>query len=131
LLREREFLLELFHAALAAADPMKRVPPFLPPPPKGRTVVVGAGKAAAAMAAAVETHWGEGLEGLVITRYGHGVPCRSIEIVEAAHPVPDAAGQRAAARMADLVTGLAPDDFVLCLISGGGSALLAAPAPGL
>jgi hydroxypyruvate reductase len=125
------FLRRLFDAAVAAADPKLCLPAHLPPRPSGRIIVVGAGKASAAMAAAVETHWGEGLEGLVITRYGHGVPCRSIEIVEAAHPVPDAAGQRAAARMADLVTGLAPDDFVLCLISGGGSALLAAPAPGL
>jgi len=125
------FLRRLFDAAVAAADPKLCLPAHLPPRPPGRIIVVGAGKASAAMAAAVETHWGEGLEGLVITRYGHGVPCRSIEIVEAAHPVPDAAGQRAAARMADLVTGLAPDDFVLCLISGGGSALLAAPAPGL
>ena len=83
------------------------------------------------MAAAVEAQWSEGLEGLIITRYGHGVPCQSIEIVEAAHPVPDAAGQQAATRIASMVEGLTSDDFVLCLISGGGSALLAAPAPGL
>jgi len=107
------------------------VPPHLPPRPRGRIIVVGAGKASAAMAAAVEAHWGQGLEGLVITRYGHGVACKSIEIVEAAHPVPDAAGQQAAARIARLVEGLTADDLVLCLISGGGSALLAAPAPGL
>ncbi len=126
-----DFLRSLFDRAVAAADPKLCVPRHLPPRPRGRIVVVGAGKASAAMAAAVEARWGEGLEGLVITRYGHGVACRSIEIVEASHPVPDAAGQEAAARMAELVTGLTPDDFVLCLISGGGSALLAAPAAGL
>ncbi len=126
-----EFLKSLFAAAVAAADPNLCVPRHLPPRPKGRIIVVGAGKASAAMAAAVEAEWGDGLEGLVITRYGHGVPCASIEIVEASHPVPDAAGQQAAARMAQLVSGLTPDDFVLCLISGGGSALMAAPAAGL
>jgi len=125
------FLRQLFDAAVAAADPKLCVPPHLPPRPGGRIIVVGAGKASAAMAAAVEAHWGEELEGLIITRYGHGVPCKSIEIVEAAHPVPDAAGQKAAARIAGMVEGLTPDDFVLCLISGGGSALLAAPSPGL
>jgi hydroxypyruvate reductase len=125
------FLTRLFEAAVTAADPKLCLPGHLPLRPQGRIIVVGAGKASAAMAAAVEAHWGEGLEGLVITRYGHGVPCRSIEIVEAAHPVPDAAGQAAAARMGELVSGLTTDDFVLCLISGGGSALLAAPAPGL
>jgi len=125
------FLRQLFDAAVAAANPKLCLPPHLPPRPKGRIIVVGAGKASAAMAAAVEAHWGEGLEGLVITRYGHGMPTKAIEIVEAAHPVPDAAGQKAAARIAGLVEGLTPDDFVLCLISGGGSALLAAPAPGL
>ena len=121
----------LFNAAIAAADPAVRVPQHLPPPPKGRTIVVGAGKASAAMAAAVEAHWPQALEGLVVTRYGHGVPCRRIEIVEAAHPVPDRAGSEAAARIAEMVRGLSEDDLVLCLISGGGSALLAAPADGL
>jgi hydroxypyruvate reductase len=121
----------LFKAAIAAADPAVRVPPFLPAPPKGRTIVVGAGKASAAMAQAVEQHWRGSLSGLVITRYGHGVPCRNIEIVEASHPVPDANGRDAAVRMGKLVTGLSADDLVLCLISGGGSALLAAPAAGL
>ncbi len=125
------FLRQLFDAAVAAADPTRCVPRHLPPRPQGRIIVVGAGKASAAMAAAVEEHWGEELEGLVITRYGHGVACRSIEIVEAAHPVPDAAGQAAALRIAELVSGLTADDFVLCLISGGGSSLLAAPAAGL
>jgi glycerate 2-kinase len=121
----------MLKAALAAADPMTCVPPHLPARPEGRTVVVGAGKASAAMAKAVEAHWEGPLEGLVITRYGHGVACERIEIVEAAHPVPDEAGRQAAARMPALVSGLTPDDLVLCLISGGGSALLAAPAPGL
>lgn len=124
-------LKNLFSAAIAAADPALRVPPYLPKPPKGRTIVVGAGKASAAMALAVEDHWKTELSGLVITRYGHGAPCRKIEIVEASHPVPDANGRDAALRMGELVKGLTPDDLVLCLISGGGSALLAAPAPGL
>jgi hydroxypyruvate reductase len=121
----------MLDAALAAADPARCVPPHLPKPPQGRTIVVGAGKAAAAMAAAVEAHWPGPLEGLVVTRYGHGVRCRRIEVVEAAHPVPDAAGRAGAARMLELVRGLTPDDLVLCLMSGGASALLALPAPGL
>jgi glycerate 2-kinase len=127
----REFLRSLFDAALAAADPARCVAPHLPSPPKGRTIVVGAGKAAAKMARAVEDHWPGSLSGLVVTRYGHGVPCDRIEVVEAAHPIPDAAGQRAAARILEMVQGLSADDLVLCLISGGGSALLALPAPGL
>ena len=122
-------LKSLFSAAIAAADPHLRVPPYLPAPPRGRTIVVGAGKASAAMALAAEQHWKGPLSGLVITRYGHGAPCKSIEIVEAAHPVPDANGRDAALRMAKLVKGLSEDDLVLCLISGGGSALLAAPLP--
>ena len=124
-------LRQMFSAAIAAADPARRAPAFLPAKPKGKTVVIGAGKASAPMALAVEAHWDGPLEGLVVTRYGHGAPCRRIEIVEASHPVPDAAGQQAAARIAERVKGLSPDDLVLCLISGGGSALLAAPAPGL
>src|SRR5215468_1432505 len=127
----RALLHALFDAALAAADPACCVPPHLPAPPKGRTIVVGAGKAAAKMARAVEDHWQGPLEGLVVTRYGHGVPCRRIEVVEAAHPVPDAAGQQAAARILRSVQGLSADELVLCLISGGGSALLALPATGL
>ncbi len=127
----RELLLSVFQAALAAADPALCVPPHLPAAPNGRTVVVGAGKASAAMARAVEDHWQGALSGLVITRYGHAVPCSRIEIVEAAHPVPDDAGRQAAARIADMVRGLSADDLVLCLISGGGSALLSLPAPGL
>ncbi len=126
-----EFLRELFKAALAAADPALAVPNNLPPPPSGRTIVVGAGKAAAAMARAVEDNWSGPLTGLVVTRYGHAVECRHIEVVEAAHPVPDLAGRKAAARILETVQGLNADDLVLCLISGGGSALLALPAPGL
>ncbi|MFQ6017129.1 MAG: glycerate kinase [Kiloniellaceae bacterium] len=121
----------LFEAALGAADPRQVVPRHLPPPPIGRTIVIGAGKAAAAMARAVEEHWTGPLEGLVVTRYGHGLACTQIEVVEAAHPVPDAAGRRAARRILEMVQGLDDDDLVLCLISGGGSALLALPAPGL
>ncbi|MBM3519065.1 MAG: glycerate kinase, partial [Alphaproteobacteria bacterium] len=101
------------------------------PPPSGRTVVVGAGKAAAAMAAVVEARYPAALSGLVVTRYGHRVPTERIEVIEAAHPVPDMAGQEAAERMLGLVQGLTPDDLVLCLLSGGGSALLALPAPGI
>lgn len=121
----------IFAAALTAADPARCVAPFLPDRGGGRVVVVGAGKAAAAMARAVEEHWSGPVDGLVVTRYGHGVACRSIEVVEAAHPVPDAAGVAAAGRILRQVAGLGPDDLVLALISGGGSALLAAPAPGV
>lgn len=121
----RGVLHRLFDAALAAADPARCLVPHLPPPPAGRTIVVGAGKAAAAMAKAVEEAWPGPLDGLVVTRYGHALPCRRIEVVEAAHPVPDEAGQRAARRILDLVQGLTADDLALCLISGGGSALLA------
>jgi glycerate 2-kinase len=130
-LNHRQFLQSLFDAAVSAADPARCVPPSLPPPPRGRTIVIGAGKASAAMAAAVEQHMPGPLSGLVITRYGHGLPCRRIEVIEAAHPVPDEQGRAAARRIAAMVEGLNPDDLVLCLISGGGSALLAAPAAGL
>lgn len=128
---EAALLRSLFDAAVAAALPDRIVPPHLPPPPKGRTIVLGAGKASAAMAQAVEAHWPGPLEGLVVTRYGHAVPCERIEIVEAAHPVPDAAGRKAAERILKLAQEAGPEDLVLCLISGGGSALLALPAPGL
>ncbi len=127
----RAFLRSLFDAAVAAAQPAACVPPHLPPPPKGRTVVVGAGKASAAMARAVEENWAGDLSGLVVTRYGHAVPCQRIEIVEAAHPVPDAAGLRAAERIMATVGGLGADDLVICLISGGGSALLSLPVAGI
>ena len=127
----RAFLTSLFQAAIDAASPAKRIAQFLPAPPKGRTIVVGAGKAAASMAVAVEAAWAGPIEGLVVTRYGHGAPTKHIEVVEASHPVPDAAGEAAALRILKRVGGLTADDLVLCLISGGGSALLAAPAPGL
>ncbi|HSE78400.1 MAG TPA: glycerate kinase [Alphaproteobacteria bacterium] len=127
----RETLRTLFTAAIAAADPAKALPPHLPSPPQGRTVVVGAGKAAATMARAVEDHYQGPLSGLVVTRYGHRVPTRRIEVVEASHPVPDEAGRQGAERILDLVSGLGADDLVLCLISGGGSALLTCPARGI
>ena len=131
----RKLLRSLFDAAVEAAQPAVCLPSHLPPPPDpssgGRTLVIGAGKASAAMAKAVEDHWPGPLSGLVITRYGHAVPCDRVEIVEAAHPVPDEAGRAAAARILDLVQGLTADDLVLCLISGGGSALLSLPAPGV
>ena len=127
----RKILSQLFDAAIAAADPALCVPPYLPPDDGGRLIVIGAGKASAAMARAVEQHWSGPLEGLVVTRYGHAVPCERIEIVEAAHPVPDAAGEAAAQRMLEKLRGLEAKDRVLALISGGGSALLAAPAEGI
>ncbi len=123
----RAVLKRMFSAAVDAAAPAHCVRPYLPLPPKGHTVVVGAGKAAAAMAAAVEAHWRGPLEGLVVTRYGHGAPTKSIKVVEASHPVPDEAGPAAARAILDLVGGLSADDLVLALISGGGSALLALP----
>ena len=127
----REILRRLFDAAIAAADPALCVPPHLPPDDGGRLIVIGAGKASAAMARAVEEHWSGPLDGLVVTRYGHGVRCDRIEVVEAAHPVPDAAGEAAAARILAMISGLTATDRVLALISGGGSALLAAPAVGV
>ena len=127
----RALLRALFDTAVAAVDPAHCVPPALPEPPAGRTVVVGAGKAAAAMARAVEDHWSGPLSGLVVTRYGHAVTTRAIEVVEAAHPVPDAAGRAAAERILGAVRDLGADDLALCLISGGGSALLALPAEGV
>lgn len=127
----RALLRRLFDAAVNAAQPNHCLPPHLPEPPKGRLVVIGAGKASAAMARAVESHWPGPLSGLVVTRYGYAVPCDRIEIVEAAHPVPDAAGLDAARRVMETVRGLTADDTVLCLMSGGGSALLALPLDGV
>jgi hydroxypyruvate reductase len=128
----RELLLDLYSAAIGAVHPRNLVQDYLPPPPaNGRTLVIGAGKGAAAMAEAVEKHWQGPLSGLVVTRYGHGAETRQIEVVEASHPVPDDAGQKAAARILDMVQGLSENDLVLCLISGGGSALLALPAEGI
>jgi glycerate 2-kinase len=127
----RELLGRMFRAAVDAAQPARRIPLYLPEPPKGRTVVIGAGKASAAMAQALERHWPGPLTGLVVTRYGYAVPCERITIVEAAHPVPDAAGLDAARRMLETVRGLGPDDLVICLVSGGGSALLPLPGEGV
>jgi len=127
----RTLLRRMFDAAIAAAQPALCVPPHLPPPPKGRLIVLGAGKASAAMARAVEGAWPGPLEGLVVTRYGYAVACQRIEIVEAAHPTPDAAGLAAARRILALAEAAGPDDAVLCLISGGGSALLPLPLDGL
>jgi len=125
-------LTSLFQVAVQAASAEWVLPPYLPaPPPTGHTVVVGAGKAAAAMARAVEDHWPGQISGLVITRRGHAVPTRTIEVVEAGHPRPDRTGMLAAGRLLKLVNGLGADDLVLCLISGGGSSLLTRPAPGL
>ena len=128
---ERDILTALFEAALAAALPDGKFAPRLPEPPRGRTIVLGAGKASARMARAFEDEWGRPCEGLVVTRYGHACPTRHIEVVEAAHPVPDAAGLAAARRILALAGSAGPDDLVVCLISGGASALLALPAEGL
>lgn len=127
----RALLERMFRAAVDAASPAACLPPLLPPPPRGRLVVIGAGKAAAAMAATVEANFPGPLSGLVVTRYGHRVPTSRIEVVEAAHPVPDAAGVAAARRIRRLLRGLREDDLVLALISGGGSALLVEPAAGV
>ncbi len=130
----RALLGRLFRAAVAAADPAVCLPPHLPEAPAlpgGRTMVLGAGKAAASMARAVEDNWTGAVTGLVVTRYGHAVPTQSIEVVQAAHPVPDTAGEAAAARILALASDLGPDDLLLVLISGGGSSLLSLPAPGL
>jgi hydroxypyruvate reductase len=127
----RALLVKMFKAAIESAQPEHCIPPHLPEPGLGRTIVIGAGKASAAMARALEQHWPGPLTGLVVTRYGYAVPCERIEIVEAAHPVPDDAGLRAARRMMELVRGLSADDTVICLISGGGSSLLPLPLDGI
>ena len=127
----RALLIKMFEAAIESAQPGHCVPTHLPEPGKGRTIVIGAGKASSAMAQALENNWDGPLSGLVVTRYGYAVPCRRIEIVEAAHPVPDQAGLHAAQRMMELVRGLSADDTVICLISGGGSALLPLPLDGI
>lgn len=128
---QRALLRAMFDAAVASAQPARCLAPHLPQPPKGRTIVIGAGKASAAMAQALEAHWTAPLEGLVITRYGYAVPCEHVEIVEAAHPVPDEAGLHATARIRELVSGLTADDLVIALISGGGSSLMVAPGEGI
>jgi len=133
-MKEQELLKSMFAAAVNAAQAEKAIPENLPPVPAGRTVVIGAGKASAEMARVFESHWlgpKNKLSGLVVTRYDYAVDCNTIEIVEAAHPVPDAAGEKAAMRILQSVSDLSADDLVVCLISGGGSALLSMPAPGL
>lgn len=127
----RSLLRRMFDAAVESAQAAHALPPHLPEAPRGRTLVVGAGKASAAMAHALEEHWSAPLEGLVVTRYGHAIACRRIEVLQAAHPVPDAAGVDAARRILGSVRGLTVDDLVIALVSGGGSALLALPAPGV
>jgi len=146
----QKFLTGLFHVAVTAADPKKVLPGFLDKILKdqsannqstnksnGKVIVIGAGKAAAAMAVTLENHWEENfvkeshLSGLVVTAYGHGVPCHQIEVIEAAHPVPDRNSEIAAQRILNLVSGLYENDLVICLLSGGGSSLLALPAPGI
>jgi hydroxypyruvate reductase len=127
----KAFLTSIFEAAVAAADPGKTIRDHLPPRPAGRTIVIGAGKGSAQMAAAFEKAWDGPIDGLVVTRYGYASPCERIEIIEAAHPVPDEAGLSASRRLLEKVSGLTEDDLVVALISGGGSALLPSPAPGL
>ncbi|MER9050769.1 glycerate kinase [Mesorhizobium sp. M0923] len=131
ILDPKSFLISIFNAAVAAADPQRTIKNHLPARPKGRTIVIGAGKGSAQMAAAFEKVWDRPIEGLVVTRYGYGAACRRIEIIEAAHPVPDAAGLEASRRLLEKVQGLTADDLVVALISGGGSALLPSPAEGL
>lgn len=129
--RHLNLLREMFNAAIEAAQPALCVPPHLPPPPSGRTIVIGAGKAAAAMARAVEMNWSGELSGLALTRQGYTLPCERIEIVAASHPIPDAIGMRTAERMLDMVHGLTENDLVICLFSGGGSALMPLPISGI
>ncbi|MHA6299843.1 glycerate kinase type-2 family protein [Devosia sp. CAU 1758] len=128
---DRSLLKSLFHQAVAQAQPALAVERYLPVAPGGRTIVIGAGKASAQMARAFEKAWPGEISGLVVTRYGYAEPCERIEIIEASHPVPDEAGLKATARLMEMVSGLTADDLVVALISGGGSSLLPAPAPGL
>ncbi|MCB2128160.1 MAG: glycerate kinase [Rhodobacteraceae bacterium] len=128
---DRSFLISLFNAAVAAADPKKALCTNLPARPKGRTIVIGAGKGAAQLAAAFEELWGEPVEGVVVTRYGYAVPCKRIRVLEAAHPVPDSAGLAASAALINAVSNLTEDDLVVALMCGGGSSLLPAPPDGL
>src|SRR5688572_9601881 len=127
--RMHSLLEESFRAAVAAADPLQILAPHLPQPPKGRTFVAAAGKAAASMAFAVEQHFTSELEGIAITRYGHGLPTKKVRVVEAGHPVPDEAGEAAAREILQKTKALTGDDLLLALLSGGGSSLLSLPAP--
>lgn len=133
MITQREILMTAYRHALDAASPQQLVPAHLPPPPRGQTLVIGGGKAAAAMAQAVEEYWPADapLSGWVVTRYGHGLPCRRIQVVEAGHPLPDGQGTRAARKMLDAITLLGQDDLLLVLLSGGGSSLLALPREGI
>ncbi len=126
-----ETLRRLFETAVAAVSPEAVLPAHLPAAPSGRTVVIGFGKAAAAMARAFEDHWPGPVSGFAVTRYGHAVPCKRIEVIEAGHPVPDGAAVAAAERALSAVSGLGAEDLVICLVSGGGSALLCRPGPGI
>jgi glycerate 2-kinase len=130
-MQDKEFFKKLFQAAVDAADPELTIAAHLPPKPKGRTIVIGAGKGSAQMASAFEKVWDGPLEGVVVTRYGFGATCKYIEIIEASHPVPDAAGLVASKRLLETVSGLTADDLVVALISGGGSALLPSPPEGM
>ncbi|MGI9352765.1 MAG: glycerate kinase type-2 family protein, partial [Rhizobiaceae bacterium] len=129
------FLTSLFDAAVEAAQPEKTICQYLPEKPKGKVIVVGAGKASAQMGRAFERAWNEkhdeAVSGVIVTRYDYGCECEFLEVIEAAHPVPDAAGEAGARRLLDLVSGLTEDDLVVALISGGGSALLPSPPDGL
>lgn len=127
----RQLLEGMFHAAVAAADPHICLKAHLPEKPRGRVVVIGAGKGAAQLGAAFEALWDGPLSGVIVTRYGYSVPCRQIRVIEAGHPVPDKAGLNASNALFEAVSGLGPEDLVVALISGGGSALLPAPPPGL
>lgn len=135
-MHDKEFFTQLFRAAVDAADPERTIASHLPPKPKGRTIVIGAGKGSAQMASAFEKAWASKypdspIQGLVVTRYGFGAPCKHIEIIEASHPVPDAAGLVASKRLLEVVSDLTADDLVIALISGGGSALLPSPPEGM
>jgi glycerate 2-kinase len=130
-LKPDDFLLSLFNTAVSAASPHQTLPSFLPANTNRKAIVIGAGKAAASMAQSIEQHWQGELSGIVVTRYGHDLPCNKIEVVQASHPVPDNIGEKTAQRILDLVSRLTKDDLVICLISGGGSSLLALPADGI
>lgn len=131
MIEPRALFTSLFSAAVSAADPQRVISAALPEKPKGRTIVIGAGKGAAQMASAFEKVWDGPLSGVVVTRYGFGAPCERIEVIEAAHPVPDEAGLEASRRLLQAVEGLSKDDLVVALMSGGGSALLPSPPDGM
>lgn len=127
---DKDFLTDLFWTAVDAADPMKALPPYLPPKPKGRTIIIGAGKGAAQMAAAFEKLWGAPVSGLIVTRFGFGVACQHVDLLEASHPVPDQNGIDGTQKLLSVVASATADDLIVALICGGGSALLACPPEG-